>query len=156
MARVSKGEHFAIMKSQRGRQQPYFDLRGPVIAPDLLRQMNNIGQVATLNGAQLGAAGGAPSDDAPSSEEDSLNDDDALPSLRPAEAALLMGFGELIAHLSARGLVEPNHFAEDLLIYTNSMPEDARPMMILLAQALRPSTSKFKVVIANDDDRDNQ
>jgi hypothetical protein len=57
IARVSKGEHFRVSPANdRGRM--HFDLRGAVMTPDLLRQMNEIGSVSTGQGAMLGAAGG--------------------------------------------------------------------------------------------------
>lgn len=61
IAQVSKGERVNISNdnanaSGGGRQ--YFDLRGAVMTHDLMRQMNEIGQVSTAQGAMLGAASG--------------------------------------------------------------------------------------------------
>jgi hypothetical protein len=55
MARVSRGERFIV--ANKAANQPYFDLRGAVMTQDLLRQMNQIGEVSTGRGAILGAAG---------------------------------------------------------------------------------------------------
>jgi hypothetical protein len=58
IARVSKGEHFRVSPNGGGGRAMHFDLRGAVMTHDLIRQMNQIGQVATINGAQMGATGG--------------------------------------------------------------------------------------------------
>ncbi len=78
-------------------------------------------------------------------------DDDDMPVATPNEAALLFAYARLVGLLDQAQIISAEAVAADLEQYAGSIPEQARPLLLNMAERLRPAGARLRLMSGLDD-----
>jgi hypothetical protein len=78
-------------------------------------------------------------------------DETELPIATPNEAALLFAYARLVGLLDQSKVISAEAVAADLEQYAASIPEEARPLLLNIAETLRPAGARLRLASGLDD-----
>ena len=78
-------------------------------------------------------------------------DDSEMPVASPNEAALLFAYARLVGLLDQANVISAEAVAADLERYAASTPEQARPLLLNMAERLRPAGARLRLSSGLDD-----
>lgn len=80
-----------------------------------------------------------------------MTDDNELPIATPNEAALLFAYARLVGLLDQAQIISAEAVAADLEKFAASIPEQARPLLLNMAERLRPTGARLRLMSGLDD-----
>lgn len=80
-----------------------------------------------------------------------MMDDNEMPIATPNEAALLFAYARLVGLLDQARLISAEAVAADLEQHAASVPEQARPLLLNMAERLRPAGAGLRLMSGLDD-----